>query len=143
MESQNINYCKNLLGLWFTEPDCEDDKYVHAFSFDKIILNNILENDVKKDDRHFFSISRVRLYTASEINDEQKKKIIILPMNDDFIFDNIKKPIYGFNKLTSDNCEQVLLCIDINNITDIIKEMGISSNPIKINTFYEESILNA
>ena len=141
MDIKNNKYCKDLLGLWFCEPDCEYDIYLHAFSFDKDILNNMIESYIKDEDKHLYYISRVKLYSISQIIQGNKSKLMILPMDDNCNFNNIEKPIYGFNKMIGDKCEQILLTTDIIN-NDII-DMGISSKPIKIDSFYEESVSNA
>ncbi len=135
------NYCKDLLGLWFCEPDCEYDIYLHAFYFDKDIFNNMVESYIKDEDKHLYYIKRVKLYSISQIIEDNRSMSIILPMDDNCNFNNIEKPIYGFNKIIGDKCEQVLLAT--NYISDNMKDMGISSTPIKIDTFYKESVLNA
>ena len=61
-------------------------------------------------------------------------------------YNDLRYPIYGFNHTKKtvyegELCTQVLL--STNEITDYMKKCGISSNPININIFYEESILNA
>jgi hypothetical protein len=140
-EKNTSNYCKDLLGLWFCEPDCEYDIYLHAFSFDKDILNNMIDSYIKEEDRHLYYIKRVKLYSISQIIQVNKSKLMILPMDDNFHFNNLENPIYGFNKIFGDKCEQVLLTTNL--INNEIIDMGISPKPIKIDTFYEESVLNA
>ena len=55
---------------------------------------------------------------------------------------DISGPIYGFNYMKNDSiCHQILLSTQ--NITKYLEKEGISSNPIQIDTFYEEGILNA
>ena len=140
-EMKKPKFCKDLLGLWYCEPDYEYDKYVYAFSFDKDILNNMIEEHVNDEDKHLYFISRIGVYSLCESDYENKIRHVILPMDDNCCFDTLKYPIYGFNKITGDKCEQVILCSNFFN--DRIIDMGISTNPIKIDTFYPESILNA
>jgi len=142
---QPLRYCKDLLGLWFTEPDCKDDKYIHAFSFDKDILIDMINKNIKDEDKHLYSIEPVKIYSLLEIiiKKTNETSVLLHRIDDDFPFKNIFEDIYGFNKITSNDCEQVLLVTNKNHITPTIKNNGISANPIHIDTFYEEGILNA
>ena len=154
MKSSN-KLCKDLLGLCFTSPDECRDQYFHAFSFDHDILNNMINNNVNNDEKNFYSIRNIKLFQyVSIIPTERidqffsKKNVtgLFLQLNSE-INKNYKynedelKTIYGYNYLKNNLCEQVLLSTNI--ITDKMKYAGISSVPIIIDTFYEESILNA
>ena len=157
MESTYHSSCNELLGLCFTDPDCKYDQYFHAFSFDRDILNNMIMNVVNSTEKDFFSIKKIKLYEYVKIDLLEEDKTLIGKNTNSFYiyrnsinkYKNLIYPIYGFNytkKIVHEGCEgelctQVLL--STNEITDFMKTCGISSNPININTFYEESILNA
>jgi hypothetical protein len=154
MKSSN-KFCKELLGLCFTSPDECRDQYFHAFSFDHDILNNMINNNVNNDEKNFYSIKNIKLFQyVSFIPTERidqifsKKNVTGLflqlnsEINKNYKYDEDElKTIYGYNYLKNNLCEQVLLSTNI--ITDKMKYDGISSVPIIIDTFYEESILNA
>lgn len=141
----DLKYCKDMLGLWFNEPDSKEDKYIHAFSFDVDILINMINTNIKDNEKHLYSIEPVKIYclTSIIIKKTDEESCILHRIDDNFLFKNIYEPIYGFNKLSSNHCEQVLLIANKNDITETIENHGISANPIYIDTFYEESILNA
>jgi len=140
-----LKYCKDMLGLWFNEPDSKEDKYIHAFSFDVDVLINMINTNIKDNEKHLYSIESVKIYCLSSIIIKKtgEESCILHRIEDNFLFKNICESIYGFNKLSSNNCEQVLLIANKNDITETIKNNGISANPIHIDRFYEESILNA
>ena len=46
-KTESLN--EELWGLYFTRPDCEEEKYVHAFSFNKEILAFSTFLNVEKD----------------------------------------------------------------------------------------------
>jgi hypothetical protein len=145
MNKESLKYCKDLLGLWFNEPNSKEDKYIHAFSFDVDILINIMNTNIKDNEKHLYSIEPVKMYCLSSIIIKKtgEESLILHRIEDNLPFTNIFEPIYGFNKLTSNDCEQVLLVVNKNDITPTIENNGISANPIHIDTFYEEGILNA
>ena len=60
---------------------------------------------------------------------------------DKYEYKNISHPIYGYYLLKNDEYEQVLLSTF--EINEYMERSGISHNPIEIDTFYEEAILNA
>jgi len=154
-----VKYCKDLLGICFTSPDCEEDQYFHAFSFDNKCLEQMIQNNVKEYEQQYYSIKKIKLFKyyfvmpSKETDiffDKKNTKGILLPFDDEK-YDEKLFPIYGFNRIIIkiikndiyELCEQVLLSIKPESIIDYIKECGISHNPILIDTFYEESILNA
>jgi hypothetical protein len=154
MESTYHPSCNELLGLCFTDPECKYDQYFHAFSFDIDILNNIIMNVVNFTEKDFFSIKKIKLYEYVKMDSlKEDNKFFGKNTNSFYIYRNsinkyndLRYPIYGFNHTKKtvhegELCTQVLL--STNEITDFMKICGISTNPININTFYEESILNA
>lgn len=155
-------YCNQLLGLYFIDPDCPEDKYIHAFSFDINILQDMIENKVPIKDKKYYSIQPVKVlyhYECQTIEEKnslsenlqqlKKKKfknikglIFDYSTQTNKLFDELEFPIYGYNSITDDFSQQVLLCTK-NPDEKKFQSNGISSNPIQIDTFYEESILNA
>jgi len=150
IENQSNNYCNNLLGLYFTYKSHEDFSYVHAFSFDKQILENMIINDIPQEEKLCYSIKPIKLYKpifTTKINDDKDYnrdylKIFLTEINDT-IYDKNIFPIYGFNKIKNNKCEQVLLSLATCEDVILYKDLGISNNPIEIDTLYEESILNS
>jgi hypothetical protein len=154
MESKNYLYCNELLGLCSTIPDCKYDQKIHAFSFDRDILNNMIMNVINPTEKDFFSIKKIKLYEYVKIDSSEKASCFFGKNTNSFYicrnsnnkYNNLRYPIYGFNHTKKtvherELCTQVLL--STNEITDFMKICGISSNPININTFYEDSILTA
>ena len=132
----NIEIIKDLLGIYSTEPECEKDKYIHAFSFNKEILNNMININIPYEEKYIYSIEPVKMYLFDESLD---KKIIYI--EDNFEYNKILFPIYGFYDIKNNLCNKVLL--STNKINKYMENCGISSNSINIDTFYDESILNA
>ena len=154
MKSENHLYCNELLSLYSSDPDGKYDQKFHAFSFDRDILNNMIMNVVNPTKKDFFSIKKIKLYEYVKIDSfEEANNFFGKNTNSFYIcrnsnnkYNDLRYPIYGFNHTKKtvherELCTQVLL--STNEITDFMKICGISSNPININTFYEESILNA
>ena len=150
MKSSN-KFCEDLRGLCFTSPDECRDQYFHAFSFDHNILNNMIINNVNNNKKNFYPIKNIKLFQyvsfiPTESIDQifSKKNVtgLFLQLNNNYKYDeNELKTIYGYNYLKNNLCEQILLFTNV--ITYKMKYDGISSVPIIIDTFYEESILNA
>ena len=147
MTSSN-KFCKDLLGLCFTSPDESRDQYFHAFSFDHDILNNMINNNVKDNEKNFYSIKNIKLYKyfplkKCVLNNKVIKGMYVCMNNNDIYDNNELNLIYGYNYIEEENylCEQVLLSTEV--INEEMIHAGISLNPINIDTFYEESILNA
>ena len=149
-QEQPYHFCKDMLGLCFTSPDCEQDQYFHAYSFNRVILDQMIKN-VKDDERDFYSIKKIKVQqylVVNKSNDTDKffdsnNVTGILLRCDNTIYNEKINPLYGYNFIKNGLCEQTLLSIKPNIITDYIRENGISDTPLKIDTFYEESILNA
>lgn len=131
----------DLLGILFTSPDCEQDQCYHAFSFDRDILEDMIEKYVSKEEKSYYSIRKIRVFQYIVGKDNEKNLKLFIPY--DCHLYNDSYPMYGFNLISKDQykVEQVILITY--SIIDSLKESGISHNQIKINTFYEESILNA
>jgi len=135
--------CENLLGLYFTSPDETGDRYVHAFSFSKDILENMIANNVKEEEQKYYSVHPIEFYMLIEWNTSDNKRHTMVNL-EKWEYSDIQYPIYGYNSMYMSKgcilCKQVLL--STNKIVENIIS-SISSNPIQIDTFYEEGILNA
>jgi len=131
----------NIYSLVSIEKDCKDDQYIMAISYDKQVLENILAT-VKPQLDHLCDFA---------IKENTKLYKIIKSDNKHLIINKLKLEenynLHGFNKITTNNCEQVLL--DINGIdidylnTSNIFKNNISSSNIMFDTYYDESIMNA
>jgi len=141
--------CEDLLGLYFTNLDETLERYVHAFSFSKDILENMIANDVEEEEKKYYSIHPIKLYRLfeqSSLPDDRKYSLMYRKKQ---AYSDIKYPIYGYNFMyintTSNSCDllcnQVFVIYTYNMRT--FEKNGISSIPIEIDTFYYESILNA
>ena len=156
-------FCSDLLGLYFIYPECKEEHIVYAFSFDRQILEKMILDNFKAEDRHNYSIKSIVIHTyvTFENNDKSTKirlnnlfnsknaRGLIMRQLD---YNNIDFPLYGYYR----NCEkekdregnigvkeqQVILSID-DKYKKLIKNELISENPINIDTFYEEGIMNA
>ena len=157
----DIVNCDEIYGLYLIDPCCNLDQYICAVSFDKEILNNILDKYVENDKKKYYIIKKVKYCSVNLINN----KIIIREKKS--ISKNIfDKSLYAFNKIiVKDNneiCEQVLLNINevlnINEKLNINQELNInvlsfflslennnsiSDSEIKFDKYYHESIMNA
>lgn len=130
-----INYCKDLLCIISSDPLSNTEKYVHAFSFSREILDEMISAFIKDKEHDFYSIDTINIYIYSN----RSLKLFRVPPETPY--NEILFPIYGLNKMNTNNYEQVLVAI--NTKPDTIEESLISANPITIDTFYEDSILNA
>jgi hypothetical protein len=135
--SDKVKFYKDLLGIFFTSPDCEEDQYFHAFSFEREVLENMIKNYVCKIEQKYYSIKKIKVFQYIISKDIEQN--LYIPYNQ-YEYNN-SFPMYGYNLIYDSKCEQIILITD--SITDKLKENGISENQIKIDTFYEESILNA
>lgn len=129
----------DLLGILFTSPDCEEDQYYHAFSFNRNSLEDMIEKNIFKEEKIHYSIKKIRVFQYITGKDNEKNLKLFIPY--DCYQYNESFPMYGFNLISKNKVEQIILITY--SIIDSLKESGISHNQIKINTFYEESILNA
>jgi len=144
--------CEDLLGLYFTSPDEACDKYVHAFSFSKDVLEKMIANNIGEEEKKYYSVEPIKLYLFIEWDidnysfpESMRNKRYSFANLDKMPYSHIGYPIYGYNFMCMRKCDivcdQVLLTT--NKIVEQIEKNGISSNPIQIDTFYEEGILNA
>lgn len=143
-ENTKMNFaCNDLLGLWFTDPECTEDQYIHAISFNKNVLEDMIKNTVPTEEKGYFSIDKVRTVKyCKEFSTETREFYEVQELSGPFD-PIIAEPFYGYNNLFNIKkvCEQVILFTDVK--TKNMELAGISSEPIKLDTYYEESILNA
>ena len=156
-------FCSDLLGVYFIHPEYKEEHIVYAFSFDRQILEKMIIDNFIEEDRNNYSIKSIVIFTyiSLENNDEATKirlnnlfnsknaRGLIMRQLD---YNNIDFPLYGYYR----NCEkekdregnigikeqQVILSID-DKYKKLIKNNLISENPINIDTFYEEGIMNS
>jgi hypothetical protein len=149
------------------DSDCET---VHAISFNRQSLQDILENKVPEEYKEIvtFKIKPIQVFLLTRLikpNDEMQNIFNCFGTNKDLsimptTMINLKtftNKIFGFNKLvTNDNYLQSLLLIphDSKYDSDEYKEHlkyireqhifknNISENPLNLDVFYDESILN-
>ena len=156
-------FCSDLLGLYFIHPECKEEQIVYAFSFDRRILEQMIIDNFKEEDRHNYSINSIVIHTYATFEDNIESTNIKLNklfnsknargmFMRQLDYNNIKFSLYGYYR----NCEkekdregnigvkeqQVILSID-DKYKKLIKNELISENPINIDTFYEEGIMNA
>jgi hypothetical protein len=148
-------FCSDLIGLYFIHPEHKEEHIVYAFSFDKQILEKMILDNFTEEIRHYYSIKPIIIYTyvnfeKEVIENREKLNKMFGRKNARGIFmkhldyNNIKYPLYGYYK----NCEceegikeqQVILSIQN---PKIIINNKISQNPIHIDIFYEEGIMNS
>ena len=136
------NYCRDLLGLYFTTPDSAKDEYVHAFSFKKDVLENMIETNVLSQEKSYYSIQPISLFCNYILDFYIVESTRTLINANNMKYKDISHPIYGLNHTRIDGkCVQILISTNV--ITDVMEKNGISAVPLKIDTFYEEGILNA
>jgi len=138
--------CDEIYGLYLIEPSCNIDQYICAVSFDKEILNNILDKDVVNSEKKYHVIKKVKYYSLDLIDNK-----VIITKKHSISKNKFDKSLYSFNKIiTKDNyqiCEQVLLNINEElNINDLrhssLFKNNISQSQIKFDKYYLESIMN-
>lgn len=143
--------CNQLLALYFTDPYCKYDKYIHAYSFDIKILQNLIEINISVEEKKYYSIEPVKFChyltvgKSDSVDDFFGKKNVngIVVENPQIKFKEAQNNIYGYyckNNITFQEEQVLLLCKYIENFTN---NNNISSNPVIIDTFYEEGIMNA
>ena len=156
-------FCSDLLGLYFIHPECKEEHIVYAFSFDRQILEKMIIDNFIEEEQKYYVVKSIVIYTyiSLENNDESTKiklnklfnsknaRGLIMRQLD---YNNIEFPLYGYYR----NCQgeldsngdrgikeqQVILSID-DKYKKLIKNELISHNPINIDTFYEEGIMNS
>ena len=156
-------FCSDLLGLYFIHPECKEEHIVYAFSFDRQILEKIITDNFTEEERHNYSIKSIVIHTyiSLENNDESTKIRLNKLFNSknargmfmrQLDYNNIEFPLYGYyrncqceldsNGIRGIKQQQVILSID-DKYKKLIKNELISENPINIDTFYEEGIMNS
>lgn len=156
-------FCSDLLGLYFIHPEYKEEHIVYAFSFDRRILEQMIIDNFTEEEQYNYSIKSIVIYTyiSLENNDESTKIKLNKLFNSknargmfmrQLDYNHIEFPLYGYYR----NCEkekdregnigvkqqQVILSID-DKYKKLIKNNLISENPINIDTFYEEGIMNS
>lgn len=156
-------FCSDLLGLYFIHPEHKKEQIVYAFSFDRRILEQMIIDNFTEEEQYNYSIKSIVIYTyiSLENNDESTKIKLNKLFNSknargmfmrQLDYNHIEFPLYGYYR----NCEkekdregnigvkqqQVILSID-DKYKKLIKNNLISENPINIDTFYEEGIMNS
>lgn len=142
--------CDKLLCIVFTEPTStltSSDKYVHAFSFNNDLLKNMLIKNVPKEYRDMYSIETFKptlMHNKTQNTSGNIQHIIFSASSKRYEY--ITKPKYGINIEINGECRQGLLFVDENEIEYIkkysTKILDISENPLEIDKFYPEGILN-
>ncbi len=149
MESMTNKNCGNLYGIYFNDPEYDCIRYLHGFSFDTNVLYQMLEK-IDQNEQKYYSIEPVKLYQCLEVlPHESKNKFsdrsnivgIIVQLNSVNSYDEIKYPIYGYNFMKNNKYDQILL--SVNPDARPFSLMDMSDNPIVLDTFYDESIMNA
>jgi hypothetical protein len=168
-ESTKPTKSRDIYGLYVNDKLDDDCSYVHAFSYDTKVLQKFIDENSEYFDEHKdninIKIEKVQSYNVLISTDG--KELFILDNSKLLIysdkFDNLSgNKIYGWNKETKNKdgiyrCDQVLIVIysefelgteGHNSFLEKIKRSkvfkdGISLNNIEIDTYYEESIMNA
>ena len=150
----------NLLGLYLVNPEDSIEKVLHAISFNKDTLTNMLELfDKDYVNRSKIEICPVKFYSIlklikpddlknSPIKLYGKNKDLLLTCTSKFIKETIENEIYGFTLLLNNKFEECIINIskEHNDHLEYIKSTSnigyFSENPIKFDTLYEEGIMN-
>ncbi len=135
-----------IYSLLSIEKDCPEDQYIQAISYDKSSLQSIMDNlDSKTLNMADFVIKEnTPVYSLLKIktNTEHKSNIVLYSVNK---FNDNK--LYGFNKITSNGVEQVLLDVTgFNNFELKNKPFfknDLSENSIIFDKYYDEGIINS
>jgi hypothetical protein len=161
---------RDIYGLYVNDKLDDDCSYVHAFSYDTKVLQKFIDENSEYFDEHKdninIKIEKVQSYNVLISVDGKK---LYMRDNSDLLiynggeFDNLSgNKIYGWNKETKNKdgiyrCDQALIVIysefelgteEHNSFLEKIKRFklfkdNISLNNIEIDTYYEESIMNA
>jgi hypothetical protein len=168
-ESIKPTKLRDIYGLYVNDKLDDECSYVHAFSYDNNVLQKFIDEnseyfDEQKDNINI-KIEKVQSYNVlisvdgKELFMHDSSSLLIYSGE----FDNLSgNKIYGWNKETKNKdgtwrCDQVLIVIysqfelgteGHNSFLEKIKKNkifkgGISLNNIEIDTYYEESIMNA
>jgi hypothetical protein len=135
-----------IYSLLSIEKDCSEDQYIQAISYDKNVLQSMLDNlDSNTLNRADFVIKEnTPVYSLLKLrtNTEDKSKIYLYPVNK---FNTNK--LYGFNKMTSNGVEQVLLDVTTFNNFELKNKPffknDLSDNSIIFDKYYDEGIMNS
>jgi len=134
-----IPFCRDLLGIYCVGPnqhEIDDESSICAFSFNKQTLEKMIESI--EDRRNNYVIAPVKLYSLTMNN-------LQFNLEDNTPYSSISLPIYGYYYEDNNTYEMVLLSTDVvvDNSDTYVKQNDISFRPVYIDTFYEESIINA
>ena len=102
MENDNsTKFYKDLLGICFTSPDCEEDQYFHAFSFERDVLENMILNNVCKIEQRYYSIKKIKVFQYLISKDIEQN--LYIPYYQ-YEYNNLF-PMYGYNLIYDSKCE--------------------------------------
>lgn len=160
----NLN-CDFVFGLYFSDPEMNSEKIVHAVSTDKTKLLNLLKtisNDYKQRSR--IEILPIKMYSVTKLHGivnysklmGKNKDLLFLKVNQ-IDSDILNGKLYGFNYNNNNNYEQAILYVssnykvDTNNYNELIElirnedffKYNISENYIHFDKYYDEGIINA
>ncbi len=150
---REIRYIKNLLALRSNHPEDAEEACYYGISFDRKVLEDMI-NLLPDEVREYASISDIDVYEyINIINEEEREKAtkifkspnkvigMLVKLLGDTKFCSISKPIYAYNhKVGKYKYKQVLLATDT--ITNKMERNGICDEPIQLDMFYEETIIN-
>jgi len=135
-----------IYSLLSIEKDCHEDQYIQAISYDKNVLQSMIDNlDSNTLNRADFVIKQnTSVYSLLKLTTikGEKSKIYLYPVNK-FNDNNL----YGFNKMTSNGVEQVLLDVTTFNNFELKNKPffknDLSENSIIFDKYYDEGIINS
>ena len=163
-----MNSTSELLGLYLSNPEDPSEKILHAISFDKDILKNMLD----LIDKEYFKRSKieflpVKFYSVLRILDTknfQKFPKTLYGKNNDLMFielthfnkESMENKIFGFTRVFNNHIEESIISIGHDSHYDSLEYKNhlkyirntyvfknLSENPIKFDTFYDEGVINS
>ena len=131
------------------DKECPSCQYIEAVSYNKSTLQEMLDRiDPNKFSFADFIIKEhtpVYSLLTTYTTDGQHKAKYFLHSNSSLKFNS--NELYGCNKITTNGCENVLLCISEYKIDELKKQThfkyDLSKNKILFDLHYDEGIMNA
>jgi hypothetical protein len=136
-----------MYGLYSVDPTNTKNQIVHAFSFDINLLLEI-KFKIKIEEQKYYIAKPIKVYKYEKPSEEQGGYLKEVENEEDYNLKESEKEYYGYNydNKKTDMIDQVIIIMSNKNRTHLrmkLQECNISHNPIIINMYYEEGILNA
>jgi hypothetical protein len=142
-----------MYGLYSVDPQNTKDQIVHAFSFDINTLLSMKLQKVNIKEQKYYIAKPIKVYKYEKPSEDQGGYLKEIENEKDYSLkqgemeeeNNEKCYGYNYDNKKTDMIDQVIIIMSNKNRTHLrmkLQECNISHNPIILDMYYEEGILN-